>query len=96
MPDEIVKTIYNDACLRAEYLSKIYLDRVATGGVKVVRTKSMDHEREAQWWNTDLATLRSERDKAVDECRAEQGLPKLNRRFAMLAGSRRVPPRTLR
>lgn len=95
MADPVVPTIYNDPCLRAEYLTKIYLDRVASGGVKVVRTKSMDHEREAQWWNTDLATLRSERDKAVDECRAQQGLPKLQRRFAMLAGSRRTSPRTI-
>lgn len=79
------------ACERAAELRRIYFERIGPGGVKLVRTKSLDNEREVQFYNADLSVLRAELQRAEDECRVEQGLPPIRRRFAMLAGSRRLP-----
>lgn len=81
-----------DRCQQAAELRRIYMARVGAGGgaVKLVRTKSMDNEREAQWYNSDISILRAEMLSAEDDCREINGLPRLQRRFAITAGSRRT------
>ena len=81
-----------DPCLRAAELRRIYFERIRQGGsVKLVRTKSLDNEREAQFYNGGIDGLKAEMDAAIDECRAMQGLPALRRRYAITAGSRGSP-----
>lgn len=83
---------WTDPCAKAVELSRIYHERLSSGAVKVVRTKSADNEREAHWYQGDMTLLRAELQRAEDECRAKQGLPALRRRFAITAGSRRTGP----
>lgn len=84
---------WNDPCAKAAELSRIYHERLGAGAVKMVRTKSADNEREAQWYQSDMTLLRQEMRDAEDACRAKQGLPQLRRRFAITVGSRRTLPR---
>jgi hypothetical protein len=83
---------WSNPCEKAAELSRIYHLRLTAGAVKVVRTKSADSEREAQWYQSDMSLLRAEMQRAEDECRAQQGLPPIRRRFAITAGSRRSGP----
>lgn len=80
---------WSDPCAKAAELSRIYHARLAGGAVKMVRTKSADNEREAQWYQSDMTLLRAEMYRAEDDCRASKGLPPIHRRFAITAGSRR-------
>ena len=83
---------WTDPCVKAAELSRIYHERLSGGAVKMVRTRADGGEREGQWYQTDMALLRAEMQRAEDECRAKQGLPPIRRRFAMTAGSRRTGP----
>ena len=81
-----------DPCAKAAELSRIYHERLSGGAVKMVRTRSAGGEREGQWYQTDMSMLRSEMQRAEDECRAKNGQPMIRRRFAITAGSRRAGP----
>lgn len=79
----------SDPCALAEALRKAYLARL-TGGNQRVRFRAGDNEQEV-WTHPggSLAELRAALWAAEDECRALQGLPPRQRRFAVTAGSRR-------
>lgn len=83
---------WSDPCARAEALRKAYFEMLAGGTSTRVRFRAGDNEQEVQKAISggSLADLRRELHKAEDECRAAQGLPPLQRRFAVTAGSRRV------
>ncbi len=89
---EVVVIDWEDPCARFTELHRIYMSRLTTGVVKMVRTKSADTEREAQWYQGDMKLLVSEMQRAEDECRVKNGLQPLRRRFAITAGSRRSLP----
>lgn len=80
---------WNDPCARAAALKAAYFASVSGGSVQAIRAKAAESEREVRYQKMDTATLRLEMWAAEDECRAKNGLPKLQRRFAITAGSRR-------
>ena len=80
---------FNDPCARAAALKDAYFQLVSGGGVTLIKEAAAGGEREVRFGKTDLATLRTEMQRAEDECRAVQGLPPIQRRFAITAGSRR-------
>ncbi|WP_276200583.1 hypothetical protein [Chelatococcus sp. XZ-Ab1] len=80
----------SDPCALADALRKAYLTRLTGGGNQRVRFRAGDNEQEV-WTHPggSLAELRAAWWAAEDECRALQGLPPRQRRFAVTAGSRR-------
>lgn len=82
---------WDDPCARAKALRQAYFDRLAGGTAQRVRFRHGDNEQEVQTsvLQGNLAMLRQEMQRAEDECRKLNGLPPLNRRFAIVAGSRR-------
>jgi hypothetical protein len=87
--------IPTDPCLLAAWLKEIYFGAVTGSQETLIRSRGADSEQEVRYNRMDLATLRLELQRAEDDCRAQQGLPPLVRRFAVTAGSRRLlpPPR---
>lgn len=86
-----VVTNWDDPCERAKALRDAYFDRLAGGTAQRVRFRHGDNEQEVQTSTLQgsLNALRQEMQNAEDECRASQGLPPINRRFAIVGGSRR-------
>jgi len=82
---------WDDPCARAKALKDAYYERLAGGSSTRVRFRHGDNEQEVQTSVTagNLTELRRAMIAAEDECRAKQGLPPLNRRFAIRGGSRR-------
>lgn len=80
---------WSDPCARAAALSEAYFTLVK-GGVSMIRVRAAGGEREVRYHKAEMTSLRLEMQRAEDECRAQQGLPPLTRRFAITAGSRRV------
>lgn len=82
---------WSDPCARAKALKDAYFDRMAGGTSQRVRFRHGDNEQEVQTSHLlgNLALLRREMNDAEDECRKLQGLPPVNRRFAIRGGSRR-------
>lgn len=82
---------WSDPCVRAAALKAAYYDRLAGGTSQRVRFKHGENEQEVQtsMLVSNMADLRREMREAEDECRKKQGLAPLNRRFAIVAGSRR-------
>lgn len=81
---------WSDPCARAAALSEAYFSLVRGGSVSLIRVRAAGGEREARYHKADMSSLRIEMQRAEDECRAQQGLAPLRRRFAITAGSRRV------
>lgn len=82
---------WNDPCARAEALRQAYFAALTGGQLQRVRFKHGDNEQEVAYGSsaTSLAALRAEMRSAEDECRALNGLPPVNRRFAIRGGARR-------
>lgn len=82
---------WSDPCARAKALKDAYFDRLAGGSSQRVRFRHGDNEQEVQTsvLQGNLSILRREMQDAEDECRKLQGLPPVNRRFAIRGGSRR-------
>lgn len=81
---------WSDPCARAQALSAAYWSLVQGGAVTTIRVKAAGGERESRFSKADLSTLRTEMQRAEDECRTKNGLPALTRRFAITGGSRKV------
>lgn len=83
---------WNDPCARAAALRSAYFTALSGGQTQRVRFKHGDNEQEVTFGGSvsSLATLKREMEAAEDECRASQGLPPLNRRFAIRGGARRA------
>lgn len=79
---------WTDPCARAAALSEAYFTLIK-GGVSAIRVKAAGGEREVRYHKAEMSSLRIEMQRAEDECRAQQGLAPLRRRFAITAGSRR-------
>lgn len=82
---------WSDACARAKALTDAYYGIVAGGSETLIRHRTEQGEREVRFGAHNLDVLRSEMRAAEDACRATQGLPPINRRFAITAGARRPP-----
>lgn len=82
---------WDNPCERAKALRQAYFDRLAGGTAQRVRFRHGDNEQEVQTsvLQGNLAMLRQEMQRAEDECRKLNGLSPLNRRFAIVGGSRR-------
>lgn len=82
---------WDDPCERARALRDAYYSRLQGGTMQKVRFRHGDNEQEVQTQvgTLNIADLRREMQIAEDECRALRGLPPLQRRFAIRAGSRR-------
>lgn len=82
---------WSDPCARASALRDAYFSVLSGGKVQRIRFKHGDNEQEVTYSGTSasLASLRKEMQAAEDECRAKQGLPPVNRRFAIRGGARR-------
>lgn len=80
---------WTDPCARAEALRSSYFDLVKGGSVSLIRKRAAGGESEVRFAKGDMSLLRTELWAAEDACREKQGLPKLQRRFAITAGSRR-------
>lgn len=80
---------WTDPCARAAALREAYFNIIKGGSVSLVRTRAAGGEREVRFAKSEQSTLRTEMWAAEDACRAQQGLPKLQRRVAIPAGSRR-------
>lgn len=89
-PDEVAVN-WDNPCERARALKDAYYNRLAGGSAQRVRFRHGDNEQEVQTsiLQGNLLILRREFLDAEDECRKLQGLPPVNRRFAIRGGSRR-------
>ncbi|MDR6431295.1 hypothetical protein [Brucella pseudogrignonensis] len=82
---------WDNPCARAKALKDAYYDRLAGGTAQRVRFRHGENEQEVQTsvLQGNLSILRREMQDAEDECRKLNGLPPINRRFAIVGGTRR-------
>lgn len=82
---------WTDPCARAAALRNAYFSLVSGGSESTIRQRGPDTEQEVRFHKSDLSTLRTEMQAAEDACLVAQGMKPVVRRFAITAGSRRLP-----
>ncbi|MDC7784776.1 hypothetical protein PQJ75_00725 [Rhodoplanes sp. TEM] len=78
---------WSDPCARAAALRAAYYAIVGGQGTQRIRFA----DREVWFTATKIDVLRTELRQAEAECAAKQGVDSPHRRFAIRAGSRRLP-----